>query len=235
MMKRIMPLIPQLFTFSTLIAGMAAIILALEGHLTWAGSAIVIGVLTDMLDGKIARATKTGSEFGLQLDSLADTVCFGVGASTFMYQYLRLQELASLASLLLVLPVPLAGVYRLARFNLLPAKTGHENDTMGLPITSAGGILALTALSGLHYSPDSFPFSFPFSAILPLFLAVLMASRVRFPTFGSITRRKKTTAVVLGLGTVLSITFSPQLISLTVLLSYVGFGVARAGYGLATR
>ncbi len=235
MKSKIVPAIPQLFTFMTLIAGMASIVLALEGDLAWAGSAILIGVLTDMLDGKIARATKTGSDFGVQLDSLADTVCFGVAASIFMYQYLRLQELSSLVSTLLVLPIPLAGVYRLARFNLLPVKTGEENDTMGLPITSAGGILALTALSGLHYGPKSVPFNFPFSAIMPLFLAVLMASRVRFPTFGSITRRKKTTAVVLGLGTVLSITFTPQLISLTVLLSYVGFGVARAGYGLATR
>jgi hypothetical protein len=48
-------------------------------------------------------------------------------------------------------------------------------------------------------------------------------------------RRKKTTTVVLGLGTLLSISFSPQLISLTVVLSYVGFGVARAGWGLTNR
>ena len=75
MRKRIVPLIPHFFTFSTLAAGMAAIILTLEGHLTWAGSAILLGVLTDMLDGTIARATKTGSEIGMQLDSLADAVC----------------------------------------------------------------------------------------------------------------------------------------------------------------
>lgn len=234
MRKKLIPIIPQLFTFGTLIAGMAAIILAIEGNLMWAGSAILIGVLTDMFDGKIARATKTGSEFGLQLDSLADTVCFGVGAPTFMYQYLRLQGLPSWVSLLAVLPVPLAGAFRLARFNLLPAKTGKENNTMGLTITSAGNILALAGLSGLHYALDSFSFKLLATA-LPLLLAVLMASRIRFPTFGSITRRKKTTVVVLSVGTLLSIPFSPQLVTLTIMLSYVGFGVARAGYGLTNR
>jgi CDP-diacylglycerol--serine O-phosphatidyltransferase len=235
MRRRIVPLVPQALTFGTLICGMVVIILTLEGHLGWAGSVVLIGVLTDTLDGKIARATQTGSDFGLQLDSLADAVCFGVGAPTFMYQYFRSLEMPSVASLLLVFPIPLAGAFRLARFNLQPAKSGREDYTVGLAITSAGGILALAGLSGLHYQPSRFPLYLPAIASLPLLLSVLMASRVQFPTFGSITRRRKTTVAVLGVGTLLSIPFSPQLISLAILLSYVGFGLARAGYGLSDR
>ncbi len=234
-MRRAIPLLPQLLTFGTMIAGMASIILTVEGHLIWAGTMVLIGVLTDMLDGKVARATKTGSDFGLQLDSLADTVCFGVASSVLIYQYLRTQELSSLLSLLVVMPVPIAGIFRLARFNLLPAKTGREDEIIGLPITTAGGTLALAGLSGLRYGDEVFPLSLIIIVLLPLFLSILMASRVRFPTFDSILRRRKTTVVVLGVGTLLSIQFSFQLVSLTVMLSYVGFGVLRAGYGVTNR
>lgn len=232
-MRKLLPLLPNLFTYGTLLAGMAAIILAMEDQLIWAGILIVIGVITDVLDGKIARATKTSSAFGLQLDSLADTVCFGVGSTTFAYQYFRLNQIPSLLSLLVVLPVPLAGVFRLARFNLLPMKTGREDYIMGLPITSAGGILALAGLSGLKHEAGLFVL--PIVILLPLLLGVLMVSQIRFPTLGAVTRRRKTTVAVLGVGTVLSFTFSPQLVSLTMMLSYVGFGVVRAGYGLAHR
>lgn len=230
-MKRLAPMIPQLLTFGTLVTGMISVVLSIEGYMMWAGIAILFGVLTDSLDGKVARATNTGSEFGLQLDSLADIVCFGVGASIFTYQFLRQSQISSLVSLLVTIPVPLAGVFRLARFNVQPAKSGRETYTTGLAITSAGAILASMGLSRLRYGSQLIP-DWAF-VLLPLGLAVLMASRMRFPTIGAITRRKKTTAVVLGVGTLLSIPLSPQVVTLGILLSYVGFGVARAGVGLA--
>lgn len=233
MNKQIYPVIPSVFTVGTLVSGMVSMALVLEGHLLWAGALILVGVLADMVDGKIARATQTSSQFGVQLDSLADIVCFGVAPALFTYQILRLYQLSSLASLVAVLPVSVAGVFRLARFNLQPVKTGKEEYTLGLPVTLAGAILALAGLSDLHYSARLFPVWT--TVLLPLTLAVLMISRVRFHSFNSVLRRKKTTTVVLGLGTLLSISFSPQLISLTVVLSYVGFGVARAGWGLTNR
>lgn len=235
MTSKFVPLLPQSLTFCTLFCGMVAVILAMEGQLGWAGTVVLIGVFTDTMDGKIARATKTSSDLGLQLDSLADMVCFGLAAPAYLYQYLRSVGLSDLVSLLIVSPFPLAGAYRLARFNLLPAKSGQENFTEGLAITSAGGILALAGLSGLHYRPPLLPVFMPILASLPLLLAILMASRIPFYTFGSITRRRKTTVAVLGLGTLLSIPFSPQLVTLAVMLGYVGAGLARAGYGLTDR
>jgi CDP-diacylglycerol--serine O-phosphatidyltransferase len=233
MNKQKYPVIPSVFTIGTLVAGMVSMVLVLEGRLLWAGTLILVGVLADTVDGKIARATQSSSRFGVELDSLADMVCFGVAAALFAYQLLRLYQLSILASLVAVLPVPIAGVFRLARFNLQPVKTGNEDYTLGLPITVAGAILALAGLSDLHYSASLFPVWT--TVLLPLALALLMISRVRFFSFNSVLRRKKTTTVVLGLGTLLSISFSPQLISLTVVLSYVGLGVARAGWGLTNR
>jgi len=233
MQKRILPLLPQLFTFSTLVVGIISIILSVENYPIWAGVLILVGLVTDSLDGIIARATKTSSDFGLQLDSLADTVCFGVAAMLFAYQNLRLNELGPLASLLIVLPVPIAGIFRLARFNLLPAKTGKEGYTTGLAITSAGSVMALAGLSDLHYHSNLLPL--PVIALLPLLLAVLMVSQIPFPSLKAVFRRKKTAAVILSVGTLLSIPFSPQLVFFTIYMGYVGFGLARAGYGRATR
>ncbi len=233
MRKQVLPIVPHMFTYGTLFCGIASIVLSVEGHLLWAGTFILIGMLTDTLDGMLARTWRTASQLGVQLDSLADSVCFTVGAPIFAYQYLRLQQVSSLLSLLIILPVPAAGALRLARFNLLPIKTGREDHTVGLTVWSAGPILVLAGLSGLHYSASLLPL--PAMILLPSLLALLMVSRVRFATFGSITRRKKTTAVLLGVSTLLSVRFSPQLIFLGLMLSYVGEGVARAGYGLANR
>jgi len=220
-------------SFTTLILGVASIVLAIEGHLMWAGALILIGVLTDAMDGAIARATHSTSDLGLQLDSLADATCFGVGSFAFAYQYLRLNQLAGVESLLLVLPVPLAGVYRLARFNVMQIKTGHELATVGLTIPMGALILVLAGLSGLHYHEGLI---LPGSALLlPLVVAVLMASRIEFPSLYLVTRRKKAAVLVLGVGTLLSIQLSPQIVSLTVMLSYLGYSVARAGFGLTNR
>jgi CDP-diacylglycerol--serine O-phosphatidyltransferase len=233
MRQRILASIPHIFTFGTLIAGMASIVLSIDGYLTWAAILILVGLLTDSLDGFIARATKTGSDFGVQLDSLADTVCFGVGATVFLYQYMSFYEVPSFARWLITLPIPIAGIFRLARFNQQPAKTGEEKNTQGLTITAAGVIVALAGLTALHYNLGPMPLLVIVG--VSLFLAFLMASRIRFPTFGYIVKKKRMTAFVLALGTVLSVRFSPQVVSFSIMLSYIGFGLARAGIALTQR
>ena len=233
MRTRIFKSTPQVLTIGTLVAGMASIILSIEGYATWAGVLILVGLVTDTLDGIVARATRTSSDFGVQLDSLADIVCFGVGSSVFTYQYLRSQQLPSISSLMITLPVPVAGIFRLARFNLLPIKKGDEKYTLGLTITSAGVLLSLAVLTAMRY--DLLLLPLPVVALAPSCLAALMISRIRFPTLHSIVRRRKTTVTVVAIGTLLSIQFSPQLVSFSLMLSYVGFGVARAGYAWANR
>lgn len=233
MKKKLISGLPNLFTFGTCIAGMASIVLSIDGYLTWAAILILVGLVTDSLDGFIARATKTGSDFGVQLDSLADTVCFGVGPTVFIYQLMSLYDAPGLIRWLITLPIPIAGVFRLARFNQQPAKTGEEKNTQGLTITAAGVIVALAGLCAIHYKLGSI--SLFVIVAVSLSLAVLMASRIKFPTFGSMIKRKRTAAVILAIMTLLAVRFSPQLVSFSIMLSYVGFSLARAGIGLANR
>jgi CDP-diacylglycerol--serine O-phosphatidyltransferase len=233
MKMRILASVPNIFTFGTSIAGMASIVLSIDGYLTWAAILILVGLITDSLDGFIARVTRTGSDFGVQLDSLADTVCFGVASTVFLYQYMSFYDVPSFARWLITLPIPIAGIFRLARFNQQPVKTGEEKNTKGLTITAAGVIVALAGLTALHYDLDPVPLSVMVG--ISLFLAFLMASHIRFPTFGYIVKKRRITAFVLALGTVLAMRFSPQIVSFSLMLSYVGFGVARAGIGLAQR
>ncbi|MBN1316051.1 MAG: CDP-alcohol phosphatidyltransferase family protein [Anaerolineales bacterium] len=233
MRMKIISGIPHLFTFGTLIAGMASIVLSIDGYLTWAAILILVGLVTDSLDGFIARATRTGSDFGVQLDSLADTVCFGVASTIFIYQFISLYDAPPFARWLITLPIPIAGVFRLARFNQQPVKTGEEKNTKGLTITASGVIIALAGLSAIHYKLGQIPLWVIVGVSLSL--AFLMASQIRFPTVGYLVKKKRVAAVILALGTVLSVRFSPQIVSFSIMLSYVGFGLARAGIGLTHR
>lgn len=157
--------IPNLFTLLNLFFGCLAIISILqtgESIVTqsdegtwvpqlpekiWMGSIFIgIAAVIDFLDGFVARLFKATSEMGKQLDSLADVVSFGVAPGMILYQLLRIgyvQEITGLDTpLWLLLPAfifPMAGAWRLARFNT--TSTGTENFT-GVPIPAAGLVVA---------------------------------------------------------------------------------------------
>jgi len=80
-------LLPNLFTTGTLFAGFYAIIAATQGRFVVASVAIFVAMLTDMLDGRVARLTNTESDFGIQYDSLADLVAFGLASGLIAYLY----------------------------------------------------------------------------------------------------------------------------------------------------
>ena len=91
--KRGIYLLPNLFTTGTLFAGFYSIIAATQGRFVVAGVAIFVAMLTDMLDGRVARMTHTESDFGIQYDSLADLVSFGLASGFLAYVY-SLESLA---------------------------------------------------------------------------------------------------------------------------------------------
>lgn len=163
--------IPNLFTIANLFLGILAIVLAFQEQPDLAALMVIIALLTDGLDGKIARALNAQSEFGKELDSLSDVISFGVAPAMIMYaasfQYL------GPAGLILTAIFPIFGALRLARFNVHNSSAGHF---VGLPIPAAGGVLSMLAL--FHADLPAL-----FLMIVTVALSFLMISNVQYPSF----------------------------------------------------
>ncbi|MDC2866455.1 CDP-diacylglycerol--serine O-phosphatidyltransferase [Bacillus sp. BP-3] len=152
--------IPNLFTIGNLLCGVFSITLNMSGFLEAACIFIFFSAVLDLLDGRIARKLKVNSEFGVELDSLADIVSFGVAPALLFHSIAVPSILTSLAFILF----PTMGALRLAKFSVKPT-IGYF---MGLPIPAAGLPLAVMGL--FSYS----------NAWITLILALLMVSPIRF-------------------------------------------------------
>ena len=115
-------LLPGLLTTGNLLAGFYAIVLTFDGRHQWAALALFIGMVLDMLDGKVARLTRTTTQFGVEFDSLADVVSFGVAPGLLLYSW-ALQPLGRVGAGAAALYV-ICGALRLARFNVLTGRHG---------------------------------------------------------------------------------------------------------------
>lgn len=162
-------LIPDLFTLGNLALGIFALFYLLESSYHLSISLIFIAMVLDGIDGKLAVWLHVNSEQGKQLDSLCDLVSFGVVPAAIVYT-ISLQAFGTLG-LLAALFFPLAGAWRLARFNLM--SSSEKGDFSGLPITIAGGALVSFLLQG--FSTTWFVLPYIFS------LSLLMVSKIRYP------------------------------------------------------
>jgi CDP-diacylglycerol--serine O-phosphatidyltransferase len=172
-------ILPNLFTSLNLFFGFFAIILSIEGNFTLAATLIIIAGLCDGLDGKIARATRTTSKFGVEYDSLADLVSFGIAPAIMFYLWVLtpLGRLGWLAGFLFAV----CGALRLARFNTQAGSAGNDFFT-GLPIPAAAGTLATMILFCQRLGlTESIP---PVFFMLSLYgLSFLMVSTIRYHSF----------------------------------------------------
>ena len=176
-------ILPNLLTVGSLFSGFMGILWALEGRFDLTALAILVSCLFDGLDGKVARLTRTASDFGVQLDSLCDLVAFGVAPAIMVYQWqlARFGRLGILASFMLVA----CGALRLARFNVMSGKTTTSKKFfVGLPIPAAGCMIALFFMFE-RYLPDDIAAAVIPKACLVLVYALsfLMVSRVRYASF----------------------------------------------------
>lgn len=165
--------LPSMFTVGNLFLGIISIIVAFQGNFPWAAFLVIIGMLLDGLDGRVARALNAQSEFGKELDSLSDVISFGVAPAFIMYGVV-LHELGWVGTVITAV-FPICGALRLARFNVA---AGSPNYFIGLPITAAGGVLATLAL--YHETMPSPNIVLP---LFMLFLAYLMVSNIKYPNF----------------------------------------------------
>jgi CDP-diacylglycerol--serine O-phosphatidyltransferase len=229
MIDSLRKLLPNLISFTSLACGFSALVLTTHHELTVAGALILTGYMLDALDGALARRLGVACDFGLQLDSLVDAVTFGVAPSMMVYQHLRQSALSPTVLWVACTVYVIGGVFRLTRFNLLPAEKS-TGDTLGLTISTSGATLALGVLSNHAYDHRLIPPSV--FLLLMGALTLLMISRVRFPEFGSILRQRWFSLATLGVAAVLAIWISPQLVWLGVHGGYISFGLARAVYNL---
>lgn len=173
-------ILPNLFTASSIFVGVISIVEASQNNFTLASWLILLALLFDGLDGRVARVTNTTSQFGVEFDSLADIISFGIAPAMLLYFYIGhyFGRFGILVSALYVI----FGAIRLARFNISTAKT-NPNVFIGLPIPTAAVFISMWILLFYKYSLQNY-------ALILLFLAlgvsILMVSNFRYPSFKKI-------------------------------------------------
>jgi len=184
-------LLPSVFTLANLFCGYACVVYAMRGEFEAAAAFVGLAFVFDMIDGRIARMTGTATEFGVQFDSLADVVSFGIAPAvlTFTWGLEPLGRVGWVAGFIYVT----AAAVRLARFNVQ-----HVSDKryfVGLPSPAAAGVLVTT----VYAYPDGIRF---YGAAIPVLLVVLipaflMVSTIRFRSFKSIDMKQRWSPTVL--------------------------------------
>ncbi len=226
-------LIPSIFTAANIGMGFYAVMAAARGfqfigpvpsrisftlatYLDNAAKAIGWAVLFDMLDGRIARMTKTTTEIGVQLDSIADVVTFGLAPAVLAYVWgygATLSEGSDLHRLAWFLSFMylMCGAFRLARFNVQASRPRilaegtikvDKKSFVGLPIPVAGGLIAaiihFNPLPLISYGPERAQLYSVLLMLLVGFLSVLMVSTLRFSSFKTVgTRRRSMRTIML--------------------------------------
>jgi len=196
--------LPNLFTLSSVMCGFASLALSAGGRsgedLYLAALAICFGLFFDTFDGRVARLTKTQTDLGRDLDSLADVITFGAAPALLMYKW-GLTDFGFTGILIAGLFV-CAGAMRLARFNVLARRgeasgqKGPSKFTLGLSIPPAAGLLVFMVIVS-HNAGEYKLISEGSTAIVVLILSYLMVSRVRFRSFKEMRFTLKTVGVVL--------------------------------------
>jgi CDP-diacylglycerol---serine O-phosphatidyltransferase len=202
---------------------MMSLIMSASGKYEYAAWLILLALIFDGLDGRVARMTKTTSKFGVEFDSLADIVSFGVAPAMLLYQYCGLDygRFGMVVSGLYVV----FGAIRLARFNVMTSEI-EPSVFIGVPIPTAAVFVSILILLYEKYTLDM---HIPL-LLATLFVAVLMVSNIRYPSFKKIDLQKANFIKVL---VVLVVTASTLFIfpieGLALLISvYLFFGVSRA-------
>ena len=220
--------VPSLFTTLNIFCGFLSIVSAHDGRFIGAALFIILAGIFDTLDGMMARITKSSSQFGVELDSLADVVSFGAAPSFLVYRA-GLFEWGAWGLLVAALPL-IFGSIRLARFNV--QLVGFDKDYFkGLPIPMQAITVAAFILQ--YHTEGAGLTGWPHDALAPLvvFLSLLMVSTIRYDAMPKLSKRqlaahpwKVVSFAVAGL----IVIFSKAAFLFPVLLAFSLFGIVRA-------
>ncbi|OGS39058.1 MAG: hypothetical protein A2551_05765 [Elusimicrobia bacterium RIFOXYD2_FULL_34_30] len=196
--KRGIYILPSIFTVANIGAGFMSLHYSINNNFSYAAWAIIIAIIMDITDGRIARAMHAESSFGVELDSLADFFSFGIAPSVLMYQ-MHLKGLGKIGLGIAIFFV-IASALRLARFN----SASHQNNEIkphfeGLPTTAAGGIIASFVLSYelFEIGPEltaktiplimkKMPLFFQIMPFLMVLISILLISKIKYSNFKKI-------------------------------------------------
>jgi CDP-diacylglycerol--serine O-phosphatidyltransferase len=229
-LRRGVYLLPSLLTMGNMFCGYACVVYAMRGEYATAAPFIGFAVLLDMLDGRIARLTGTTSEFGVEFDSMADIISFGIAPAilSFAWGLSALGRLGWFVGFLFVA----AAAMRLARFNIQSAAGGDKRYFVGMPSPAAAAIPAATVFAypwGLYDYRAALP-----ALAMVLVPAILMVSTIRFRSFKTLDSKKRrpyTVLIFIAAGIMLIATH-PQITLVVIAYGYlasafVGMAITR--------
>lgn len=238
-MRRAVVVVPSAFTLGNMFFGIWAIVMAYRGNFMQAAWFIMFAGVLDMLDGRVARLSGTGTKFGAELDSLVDVISFGVAPALIVF-FLEFQSAGKFGWLLCYIYVVAVAV-RLARYNVQHG-TGKPGWFTGMPSPSAGMTLAVyypfsqtdwyrESLSYLNFQREGL-------TILLVLLSLLMVSTVKYPRFPHIGFRtlKGILSLLLHLVILVCSLAFPSYFLFPLGITYLAFGLIRhAVLGFAER
>jgi CDP-diacylglycerol--serine O-phosphatidyltransferase len=241
-------LLPNIITLTSVFCGFDSIRISASAQgdddYYRASLLLVFALFFDTLDGRVARLTKTQSAFGLQIDSLADAISFGVAPALLVYKWSLWQR--PMLGLLSAYLFTAAGAVRLARFNVLsmgdngaPTKPGKY--IVGLPVPGAAGILISLVLAN-HAMRGELSLHAPrfvwAMIVLTIFLSFLMVSTIKFRSFKDVRLNARTFALVafaVGSSAIVSLQTRPAFVLVWLLSCYVVIGLAESALALSRR
>jgi CDP-diacylglycerol--serine O-phosphatidyltransferase len=266
-LKKGLYLIPSMFTAGNIAMGFLAVLSSVRGfqlinispenaaiYFDYAAKAIGLAILFDTLDGRLARITRTETEIGVQLDSLADVLTFGIAPTVLAYSWAIGATFSDESSIhgigvFVLFMYLMCGTFRLARFNLAAlrprvlaegsARTDKKNF-VGLPIPPSAGLLAAI----IHFKPmplNTYGENLGniYSTLVMILIAVLgllMVSTLRYSSFKSTGTGKSSIYLILLVAAVfMAVWLYSKYVLLSLGIVYVGHGIIWYLFGLFKR
>ncbi len=243
--RKLLFVLPNLLTVCSIFCGFFALTLCMgapqSGQFFHAALAILAAFFFDGFDGRVARMTRTQSQFGMELDSLADVISFGVAPAVLVYRWAL--EPFGIFGVAIAFLFTACGALRLARFNVIASRSpagGSASHFVGLPIPLAASMI-ISMVIAQHVTSGGGPLSPDTHAALAavtVVLSLLMVSTVRYRTFKHLKVSRATVsaaAFVLGGGVLVATRFHPAYVLLALFSAYLVFGLLESSVSVTRK